>query len=108
CSFRPGIPAATSGSSSDAAVADAAIDARVFDAARDAFMGDADICTANVAACVTAGGTCVAGVCTISVVANNSVTCPAGMPCAVLRDTANVCDGRSIDCSKATQCTIDC
>jgi hypothetical protein len=109
CSFQRGTPAATGSGSADAAMlADAPKDAHLIDAMRDAIMGDADICTANVTACVAAGGTCVAGVCTISVLTGVDVTCPAGMPCAVLCDTAGVCSGKTIDCSMATKCTVDC
>lgn len=70
----------------------------------DATIDAADPC----AACVTAGGSCANGVCTINSSDSGKVTCPPGLECRVTcSGDANACkDG--VDCRLANKCTIAC
>src|SRR5258705_8270239 len=77
----------------DAPTSEPKADARLVDAS--AVPVDADTC--DKAACQAAGGDCDGGVCVIDATGTTSVTCPAGMPCAVRGTTIRACQN-GVDC----------
>jgi len=107
CSFRHGVdPAHDDGRPGDGPrLHDAPPDVR-HDAPPDA---GADLCSKNVTACTLANGTCMNGVCVITVTSSGGhPQCPALMPCAIECTANGACSNAQVDCMLATSCTIDC